>query len=199
MSTNKLAVICTLGWVLALGWSSAASAACDSAVLQKLLDSGFTREEILAVCGGGPAAPVPGAPVAPAGPPATPAAPPAIGQGGPPAGIEEPPPAERHPAELVGSWSGRMEPIGWGTQMSLAGDGSYTLYVEGAPGAYTSQTGRWWVEGAMFAMRPDTATTGGRIPLPLPPQTEYHPYQLGNGGTTLIIKGSGGEMRLTRN
>ena len=109
-----------------IAWSGIAAAACDQAMLGKLLDQGFTKQEILNLCGQTPGQTPPGTDPVP------------------------PRPTGRIDfARLIGTWEGPFVE-GWMT-LTIGADGSYALYSVSRAGNL-QQTGNWSVEGSSFVM-----------------------------------------------
>jgi hypothetical protein len=173
IQTRQTVGMMLLMGLLGLAGADVAYGACDQAMLQRLLDQGFSRDEILRLCG-------------PAGEPQLPATPPAGTPGTPPGVTPPPPPPEdtRNPAVLVGTWEGFAGPTT--VRMILAADGSYQFHYTMHTGAHGVQVGKWFVEGTMFWM------------VPTPGTPEQHPYVLDETKTRLDISGVGGTMRLKR-
>jgi hypothetical protein len=176
MRSGQLIVFALLAGVAGSGWGANALAACDQALLQKLLGQGFSKDEILQLCGQPPAA----APAAQPG--AAQATPPQ-----PPPAAPAPPEALRYPAAMVGTWAGYMGESS--VRLSLGADGGYRFYFTTPSGGSGVQVGKWYVDGPMFVMTPQG---------PIPGFTETHPFELDEAKTTLTISGAGGTMRLTR-
>jgi len=169
-----------------MAWFTNASAACDQPMLEKLLAQGFSKEQIMQLCGQPGAAP-PAAAQPPAAPtpfagqqptaPGAPAVPPNAAQ------VEE----ARYPTDLVGSWEGMMGASS--VRLVLAGNGQYRLFFTMVSGSGGIQVGTWFVEGPMFMMTPQQ---------PVPGFTENHPYELDATKTTLTISGAQGVTRLIK-
>ena len=177
--------------VLLMG-PAAAQAACDQATLQRLLDQGFTKAEILAVCGPGTAALQP--PLPP--PPAT--TQPQATQ--PPPLQATPPQATRQHVDpgdaLAGTWEGvaGMNRV----QLIFLPDGTYQLsyWLNGArPGTpHVTQVGTWSVEKSRITM----TQTGGTPPPPKVTHPETDDFELAAGNTVLTLTSPAGSVRLTR-
>ncbi len=171
MTTRRVFLLAPAFGAAGLG---SARAACDQAMLQRLLDRGFSREEINQLCGG-------------AAPPAT---------------REDPaPPAPRPPRQanagerLIGVWEGRQ-----GTnemRISFGRDGNYRMVFtprEQAGGGSIVQTGTWSADEEIITMTP----LAGTPPLPMPGRAEHHAYQLTDNGSVMTMSGALGSTRLAR-